>query len=255
MRSSKVLAKLRENKFVRTTALGHVIPGYLKIAAEFGYENIWLDLEHRAMDDRELQMLLAYGHAVDIDIMVRTPTLEKSKLYRLMEDGASGVMIPHCSTPERAQMIVDAVKFPPIGDRGYDGAGFDSGFTLDDPDTYLEDANRETFVVCQIETVEAVGNADKIAAIDGVDVLFIGPGDLGIRMKLDPGGMVLDDAMNAVSDACQKHGKKWGITAGTTDELADRAERGASMIPWGGDFKAMLNMLKTGSAELDDMSL
>ena len=94
-------------------ALGHFIPAYIALAAQARYDCIWLDAEHRAFSERELQTLLAYFHQYDIDCMLRVPTLEKTRLYRYLEDGATGLMIPHVSTVEKAQALVDAVKFPP----------------------------------------------------------------------------------------------------------------------------------------------
>ena len=81
-------------------------------------------------------------------------------------------MIPHVSTVEKAWMLVDAVKFPPLGDRGLDGAGLDSDFILAGGDDYIDAANRETFLVVQIETPEAVANVDEIAAVEGIDALL-----------------------------------------------------------------------------------
>ena len=253
MRTSKTVAKLRSDKFVRCTALGHVIPAYFTMAAEAGYECIWFDLEHRAMSDREAQMMLAYAHLADIDVMVRTPTVEKQKLYRYLEDGASGFMIPHCNTKAHAEHVRDCIKFPPLGDRGLDGAGFDSNFFYSEMKTYTDDANRETFLVCQVETTEAMDNADAIASVEGVDLLFIGPGDLGMRLKHDPKGRTLDDAMDIVNAACEKHGKHWGITAGTIEELTDRRARGAKLIPWGGDFGFMRAGLTANGAQLEEL--
>jgi len=152
VRKSKTLAKLRANEPVRMCALGHFIPAFIRHAAHHGFDCIWLDLEHRAMSDREVQALLAYFHLFDIDCMLRPPTLEKTRLYRYLEDGATGLMIPHVSTADKARMLVDAVKFPPLGDRGLDGAGLDSDFILAGGDEYVEAANRETFLVVQIET-------------------------------------------------------------------------------------------------------
>ena len=73
--------------------LGHFIPGYVRMAAEFGYDCIWLDAEHRNFSEHEVQTLLAFFHRFDIDCMLRPPTLEKTRLYRYLEDGASGLMI------------------------------------------------------------------------------------------------------------------------------------------------------------------
>lgn len=254
MRSSKTVAKLKADKFVRCTALGHVVPAYFKMAAENGYDCIWLDLEHRAMDQREVQMMLAYAHLADIDVMVRTPSPEKQRLYRFLEDGAAGFMIPHCSTPEKATAVRDAIKFPPLGDRGLDGAGFDNGFIYDDDNTvYARKANEETFILAQIETTEALENVDAIAAVEGIDVLFVGPGDLGLRLQHDPKGRTIDDAMDIVGEACERHGKHWGITAGTTEQLAERRKRGAKFIPWGGDFGFMKAGLEANGKQLEEM--
>ncbi len=188
MRSSKTRARFRNNEVVRLCALGSFIPSYISHAAHFGFDCIWLDLEHRPMHDREVQALLAYFHLYDIDCMLRPPTLEKTRLYRYLEDGATGLMIPHVSTREKAQMLADAVKFPPLGDRGLDGAGLDSDYYLQGGPDFPAQANAETFLVVQIETPEAIENVDAIASVPGVDGMFVGPGDLGLRLKHSEGG-------------------------------------------------------------------
>ena len=142
---------------------------------------------------REVEALLLTSHRFDIDIMVRPPTLEKTGLYRYLEDGAAGLMIPHVSTVEKAEMLVQAVKFPPIGDRGLDNAGLDADYHIHDPDPYAAWANRETFLCVQIETPEAVRNVDAIAAVNGIDMIFVGPGDLGLRLR-QTGEMTIDEA-------------------------------------------------------------
>ena len=85
-------------------------PPYGRIAAEAGFDAIWLDLEHRWISDGQVQALLAYFHLCDIDCIIRPATLEKSRLSRYLEDGATGLMIPHVSNPELAMAIVRAVK-------------------------------------------------------------------------------------------------------------------------------------------------
>ena len=172
MRKSKTLARIRNNQTVRMCCLGHYMPFFVKQAAHFGFDCIWLDLEHRNFSDRDVQALLAYAHLHDIDIMVRPATLEKTRLYRYLEDGAAGLMIPHVNTAEKARMLVDAVKFPPIGDRGLDGAGLDADFYVGDSDTFVKQANEETFLVVQIETLQAVQNVEEIAAVPGVLMLI-----------------------------------------------------------------------------------
>ena len=108
MRKSKTLARIRSNQTVRMCCLGHYIPAFVKQAAHFGFDCIWLDLEHRSIPDRDVQSLLTHSHLHDIDIMLRPPTLEKTRLYRYLEDGAAGLMIPHVNTAEKARLLVDA---------------------------------------------------------------------------------------------------------------------------------------------------
>lgn len=252
MRNSKTLAKLRDGLPARVCALGHYIPAFVKHAAHFNYDCIWLDLEHRLISEREVQSLLAQFHLADIDCMVRVPTLGKTELYRYLEEGATGIMVPHVSTAEKARMLVDAVKFPPLGDRGLDGAGMDSDFQTVDADEYIEHSNRETFLVVQIETPEAVANVDEIASVDGVDLLFVGPGDLGLRLKHTDVG-TLDDALKKVAEACERHGKSWACPAGSLERVKELHDLGARFIPFGGDFGAIKNMLQGCSEELDGL--
>ena len=114
MRKSKTLQKIRDGKVIKSCVLGHFIPAYVAHAAKAGYDCIWLDLEHRSIASRDVEYLLLASHHFDIDIMLRPPTLEKTGLYRYLEDGATGLMIPHVSTAEMAQRLVQAVKFPPL---------------------------------------------------------------------------------------------------------------------------------------------
>ena len=91
MRQSKVLAKWRNKEFARFCAMGHVLPFFIRYAAHYKYDGIWLDLEHRNFDAREVQHLQALCHLYDIDCMIRPPTVQRTRLYRYLEDGAAGL--------------------------------------------------------------------------------------------------------------------------------------------------------------------
>ena len=237
--------------------MGHFLPFYIRHAAHQNYDGIWLDLEHRAMDQREIQAILALCHRCDIDCMVRTPTLEHSRLYRYLEDGAAGLMIPLVPDADAARRVVEAVKFPPLGNRGFDGAGLDGDYTLDSwkPGVnFIDDANRETFVIVQIETIEAVNNVEEMAAVPGIDGLFIGPGDLGRRLAVadDANKMTLEQVIEKVSAATKRHGKAWAITAGSVDDLAKHRKMGAQLVPWGADF-ALCRVLEQCRKDIDEV--
>ncbi|MCB1230772.1 MAG: 4-hydroxy-2-oxovalerate aldolase [Verrucomicrobiae bacterium] len=256
MRTSKTLKRIREGGVARCANLGNYIPPYIAHAARAGFDCIWLDLEHRSLDFRELQALMAHFRIYDIDCLLRAPTLEKTGLYRYLEEGATGIMIPHVSTAERARELVQAVKFPPIGDRGLDNAGFDSDYRINENQLeYVEWANRETFLVVQIETPLAIENIEEIAAVPGVDMLFVGPGDLGLRYQLDgdEDGSRLEAAFETVAAAAKKHQVAWACPAGTPEEMKRRREQGAQLLANCGDFMLLREGLKAAATMFDGL--
>jgi 2-keto-3-deoxy-L-rhamnonate aldolase RhmA len=258
MRPSKVAAKLRAGAFARVSATGHFLPFFVRYSAASGYDGIWLDLEHRTMGDREVQTFLAYCQLADIDCLVRPPTREHSRLYRYLEEGAAGLMMPLIDSAAEAQRVVEAIKFPPLGNRGLDGAGLDAAYGLDAwpaGSSYIADANRETFLLVQLETQAAIAAADEIAAVPGVDCLFIGPGDLRLRLRAagaDDVERELEAAVERVAGAARRHGIAWGITAGSIEALRHYRQLGAQIVPWGGDF-ALATYLQQCGRELSGL--
>jgi len=230
-----------------------MIPYFPKLASHFRFDGIFLDGEHRRWDSRVIESMLLQHHEADIDCIFRAPTLEKTGLYRLLEDGATGIMIPHVSTPELAHQLVQAVKFPPLGDRGLDGAGFDADFLVGCPANYVEQANLETCLVVQIETPQAIENVDAIAAVEGVDVLFLGPGDLALRLGCSPAvdDKVLMETQQKLAASARKHGKAWGRPVGDTTGYQTLVNIGAQFITFGSDFSAIQSHLAASSSVLD----
>lgn len=254
MRRSKTMETIRAGRRVRICGLGHYIPHFIRYAAKCGFDCIWLDLEHRAMDAREVQALLAYSHLFDVDILVRPPTREKTPLYRYLEDGAAGVMIPHVSTPDRARELVEAVKFPPVGDRGFDGAGLDTDFILECGPTYPAEANDETMLFVQIETPEGLERVDEIVAVEGVDGIFIGMADLALRLDLIEGPTPApDDIRRRIAEAAARHGKLWGSPAGSPEDITKLRSMGAQLVAHGGEFLGIIGELRRAQGVFDEI--
>lgn len=255
MRKSKVLAKIRAGRVARIFCLGAPLGMAPSMAAHFHYDGIWVDAEHRVWDPREVDAMLGRHHAADIDCIWRPPTKEKNGLYRLLEDGASGLMIPHVSTADQAKALVQAMKFPPLGDRGFDGAGRDASFWFGAPKDYIVQANNETYLVAQIETQEALDNVDAIAAVPGVDILFIGPGDLSLRIGCAPGvnDPVMMEAQKKVATAAKRHGKAWGRPTGSIDDASVIIKLGAQFVAFGSEFSALTQMMTNCSKQFDEL--
>ena len=253
MRKSKTIERMRSGDIIKACVLGHFIPAYVAHAANAGYDCIWLDLENRSISQRDVEYLLLASHRFDIDIMLRPPTIGKTQLYRYLEDGAAGLMIPHVSTPELAEQLVQAVKFPPIGDRGIDNAGLDADFHIHDPDTYAQWANQETFLCVQIETPEAVRRIDEIVAIKGIDMVFVGPGDLGLRLR-QSGEMTLDEAWERVSSACRKSNMPFGGPTLGIEEMKKRRQQGAQFLVHCSEFQAFTSSLASNVVNFRELS-
>jgi 2-keto-3-deoxy-L-rhamnonate aldolase RhmA len=255
MRNSKILVKTRAGQPARIAMMGYFLPNFIAHAASLGYDGIWLDLEHRAFDRREVQALLAYFHLYDIDCLLRPPTREKGELYRYLEDGATGLIVPHVSDVSSARELVQKVKFPPVGDRGLEGRGLETNFGLDIPQTrdpLVAHALRETFLIVQIETPQGLAAAAEIAAIPGIDGLYVGPQDLRIRLLNLPEGerVTVDEAIRQVAALCKQHGKLWGSLARTLDELREHHALGSQLLVWGIDARMIEAGLAQSSGEL-----
>lgn len=245
MRLSLIRSRLRNDDPARIVCLYYpstMLPAH---AARAGFDAIWLDAEHSTWGRHELQRLIALHHLANIDCIVRTGDRTAANLYHLLEDGATGLMIPFVNTPEEAAALAQAVKFPPLGQRGLDGSGLDNDFYLSGTAKYPAAANAETFLIVQIETPEAVAAADAIAATPGVDGLFIGPGDLSLRLGCAPDWREprMMAAQATVAKAAARHHIAWGRPAGTAEDIADLTRRGGRLIAHGSDFGAIMTML------------
>lgn len=245
MRPSLIRSRLRQDLPVRIACMYYPSTMMPAHAAAAGFDAIWLDTEHSTWERREVQRTIALHHLANIDCLVRTGSRTASELYHLLEDGASGLMIPLVSTAADAADLARAVKFPPLGQRGLDGAGLDNNFYLAGTTTYPAAANADTFLVIQIETEEALANIDAIAGTPGVDGLFIGPGDLSLRLgcPLDWKHPKMIAAQATVAAAASRHRVAWGRPSGSAEDIGELTRQGARLIAHGSDFGAIMRML------------
>lgn len=254
MRSSAIRARFRQGKPACFPCMYYptaMMPAY---AAKAGYDAIWLDTEHNTWDRREIQRLISLHHLAGIDCIVRTGSRNPTELYHFLEDGAAALMIPLVNTAEEARVLASAVKFPPVGQRGLDGAGLDNDFFLPGTEHYPAAANGETLLIVQIETPEALANVDGIAAVEGVDGLFIGPGDLSIRLNcpLDWSDPRMIEAQAAVATAAAKHGVAWGRPTRDAADIARVAKLGGKLIAHGSDFGGVAAILAAGGKTISE---
>ncbi len=254
MRSSKIKQRLKQGQVARIACLYYPTAMMPTHAAQAGFDALWLDAEHNTWDRREIQWMLSLHHLADIDCIVRTGSRNPNELYRLLEDGASALLIPMVNSREEAKQLVDAVKFPPIGHRGVDGAGIDNYFGVRGREAYFAAANLETLLIVQVETVEALNAVDDIASLPGLDGMFIGPGDLSLRLgcPMDWAHPTMQAAQEKVAKAAARHGIAWGRPARSAEDIKSLAAAGGRLIAHGSDYSSVSQMLPQFGARFDE---
>jgi len=258
MIKSRVLQKLRGGDFVRAGSISRVTdPWLVEVVGKLGFDVIWLDMEHRPFGYDIVSPISLACRATGIDLMVRILKTGYSSPMRVLESGANGIMVPHCRSVEEARQWVEWTRFPPLGRRGFDGAGADADYFLADPLEHLKHANHEVFLALQIEDVEAVECVEQIAAVEGVDLLFVGPADLSLSLgvPLQFQHPKMQAAIDRVASAAARAGKWWGIPTGTLQAAQSALDRGARLVTCGGDHLFLVQGFQNVFREFADLKI
>jgi 4-hydroxy-2-oxoheptanedioate aldolase len=184
----------------------------VEIAADLGFDWLLIDLEHGNASLADLRGMLMACRGSTAAPIVRIRSVDGDTVKFVMDSGAAGIMFPFVSSAEEARRAVQFMKYPPQGTRGVAGIIRATHYGRE-WNQYFSEANEKGLVIVQIETAQAVEAADSIAAVDGVDVLFVGPLDLSVNLgfpgDFSPPHFVA--ALEKVIAACHKHGKVAGI--------------------------------------------
>ncbi len=187
-------------------------PASVEVAASLEFDWLLIDLEHGNGSLAELRNLLLACRGSKAAPIVRLRSIEPDDVKFVMDSGAAGIMFPYVNTAAEARRAVECMKYPPMGKRGVAGIIRATNYGSD-WQNYFELANANSLVVVQIETPEAVSQAAEIAAVDGVDVLFVGPLDLSVNLGA-PNDFTTEtfvQSLKQVIAACQATGKPAGI--------------------------------------------
>ena len=192
-------------------------PAVCLFAKAAGLDFVMFDCEHGNYTTETLHDCFIQGNSIGLGGFLRATSLSKDNISKPLDQGATGVMVPMTETAEQAQELVKWSKYMPIGDRGYCAGTGMTGYRAGLPHSQvMQQGNNSVVSIAQIETKLAVDNAEKIAAVNGIDALLIGPNDLSISLGI-PGDLMNPieiDAMKHVAAACKKQGKAFGIHAG-----------------------------------------
>jgi len=220
-----------------------------EIAALAGFDWVVLDLEHGAGDHDSLVHQLQAVSGTPAAPIVRVAWNEAPRFKRVLDLGCAGIVVPYVTSRAEAEQAVAAMRYPPQGIRGAASLTRAAGFGKDFGE-YLATANEKLLTVVQVETEPTVEQADEIAAVDGVDVLFIGPLDLSVNMGIP---RQFDHprfraAVAKVNEAAHKAGKTTGILIGTADQIEQTVADGFTFVGLSSDGTVMAEGMRALAA-------
>lgn len=242
MRRSRVLEKLRAGQVVSCLKINFSDPKVCEVAALSGFDCVWVDMEHIGQDWSIIAAEIWASKVHDTDTMVRVSRGAYSDYIKPLEMDATGIMVPHVMSLDDAKQIVHMTRFHPVGRRPIDGGNADGSYTALDFNEYLRQANEQRFVVLQIEDPEPLDDLEKIAALEGYDMLFFGPGDFsqGIGAPGEWSHPKIAETRKRVAEVARRHGKFAG-TVGGADNLQELVRMGYQFVSVGADVVGLKN--------------
>jgi 2-keto-3-deoxy-L-rhamnonate aldolase RhmA len=245
--------------FARTKApkFGHFIvefatPGIGHILKSAGCDFALFDLEHSGFGFETVKNAVRFFEAAELPIIVRAPSKEYHHIARAMDMGAEGLMLPMVGTAAEARHILNSMKYTPDGGRGVALQVAHDRYRPGAVTGKFGAANRRSTLFCQIETAEGVENADSIAALAGVDCLWVGHFDLSVSLGVpgDFGSKTFTDAIARVAAATAKHGKSLGRLVPSVQQGIELYAQGFDFICYSGDVWVLHDALAEAIGKL-----
>lgn len=228
------MSEFRQNCIGKANLVGSFAaiphPVAVEVMAMSGLDFLCIDWEHAQISRDIIETMVRAADVHRVPAMVRVPGLSSEAIQAALDSGAQGVLVPRVSTPAQAAMAVKASRYPPRGERGV-GPGRAAGYGYRIPE-YLAGANDRIVVAVQVETAEGLANIEAIADVDGVDVIFVGPGDLSVSIDaIGPKGAdKLADAIRRIIGVTIAHNKIAGIFCASPQAIGQWAAIGASFF-------------------------
>lgn len=246
---NRLKARLALNELQIGCWLGTGSSYVAEIAATAGFDWLLIDGEHAPNDLTGIARQLAIVDGSDADAIVRLPMDEAWLIKQVLDAGAQSLLIPMVESGEQARAIVRATRYPPSGIRGI-GAALARASEFNAIPDYLSTANDQIAVVAQVETRAGLDAIEDIAAVDGIDALFIGPSDLAADMG-HIGNTTAAEVEEAIAIALARitgAGKAAGILSLDRNYGEMHIEQGATMIGVGIDVLTLANGLRQTAA-------
>lgn len=210
--------------------LFQIIPSEVatEIYGRAGADFVIVDGEHGVFTIAMLEQMVRAGENTGMSVLYRAAS-SADDLAKALDTGVAGLVVPRIESAAEAEAVVRAVRFPPLGARGL-GPGRASFYGLD-MDRLRDEANGSTLLVLMVETRAGLENVADIAAVEGVDVIMVGPADLASSLNVASGSPEHLRAINTIKEAALAAGKHVGIHCADAANAASRAEEGYRFLP------------------------
>jgi 4-hydroxy-2-oxoheptanedioate aldolase len=234
---NRTKAKLQAGETVFGCFVRYAEPTFTEFAAMQGWDFLVFDAEHGTLQPREVEELCRAAELRSVTPITRVTTNRADVILRYLDTGVHGLHVPWVNSAAAAEQAVRSVKYMPLGRRGLAGSRASEWGMYESIAEYTERANRETLVVIQVETAEAVNEVERYVAIDGIDVLFIGPTDLSHSLGHagDASHPEVVAAMDRVADVVVGSDKTLGVYATTPGAARTWVDKGARYVATGTD--------------------
>jgi len=224
-------------------------PIVVEVLADTELDLVILDAEHAPFGRFELDACVFAAKASGMDVLVRVPNAEPHHILQALDMGATGVLVPHVRTAEEAVNVSRSARFGP-GGRGYAGSTRAAGYGTKPMEEHKAESDSRTVVVVQLEDAEAVAHAGEIAAIEGIDGIFIGTVDLSVSLGASgPDAPAVLEAVDEIARAACEEGCPIGVFANRAEQVSHFAEIGVTLFLMQSDHA----FLRSGAASLTAM--
>lgn len=229
-------------------------PGLPAIAAASGADYLLYDLEHSGISESELKAQVAACRGLPVAPFARPPQKTYGTVARLLDLGVLGLLLPMVASAEEAAEIVSWTRYPPAGRRGAAIGVAHDDYLMGPLDEKIALADSRTLVMPMIETAAGLSQAEAIAAVEGVDVPFIGPADLSFAVGTpgDFGSKPFGQALDRILAACEAAGKPAGAFVGDPAEGRKLKARGVRLLCYSYDVGLYRQILSEGLAAMKE---
>ncbi|HLJ85217.1 MAG TPA: aldolase/citrate lyase family protein [Candidatus Angelobacter sp.] len=253
MQKNTIKDKLKVQQCVYGTSLEDCLdPEIAVVLAAAGLDFFFIDTEHCTASHSEIQGLCRAARAAGIIPMVRVTQNEPYLLSRAADVGAMGVIVPRVHSVGEARAAVKALKFPPLGKRGFGLRSIVTDLRSKSAAEEVASCNHELMIVLMIESREGLECVEEIAKVEGVDVLFIGPYDLTLSLEIIEqfDNPVFWRAVDRVIEACKQAGIAAGLQSRDMDMLIEVRRRGGRFLMYGSDTAVLFDAYKRAISQL-----